>query len=55
MRDYGIDLMEHIDYMTWRRFVTLYSNISPYGATAARADELRKEMQEEPDEGITQT
>lgn len=50
MRDYGIDLMEQLEYMTWRRFVILFSNLSPYGATAARADEIRKEMENEPDE-----
>lgn len=49
-RDYGINLMEHIDTMSWRRFVTLYSNLSSYGATAAKADELRKAMKNEPDE-----
>ena len=41
--------MEQIDHMTWRRFIVLYSNLSPYGATAAKADELRKTADEEPD------
>lgn len=45
LRDYGIDLMEQIDQMSWRRFVALFRNISPYGATAARAEELRKKPQ----------
>ena len=50
MRDYGIDLMEQLDHMTWRRFVVLFSNLSPYGATASRADEERRKMDKEPDE-----
>lgn len=49
-RDYGIDLMEQIDHMTWRRFIVLFSNLSPYGATASKADMLRKQLEEEPDE-----
>ena len=50
LRDYGIDLMEQLDHMSWRRFVVLFGNLTPYGATAIRADELRKEQQDEPDE-----
>ena len=49
LRDYGIDLMEQLEHMSWRRFVVLYRNLSPYGATASRADALRKEMALEPD------
>lgn len=41
-RDYGIDLTEQIDKITWRKFVVLFKNLSPYGATAFKADELRK-------------
>lgn len=46
-RDYGIDLMEQIDLMSWRRFVALFRNLSPYGVAAARAEELRKKPQED--------
>lgn len=49
MRDYRIDLMEQIDKMTWRRFQTLFSNLSPYGATAMKAEMLRKQPDDEPD------
>ena len=49
MRDYGIDLMEQIDYMTWRRFQVLFSNLSPYGATATRADAIRQNGEEDTD------
>ena len=35
-RDYRIDLMEQIDQMSWRRFLVLLNNLSPYGATAMR-------------------
>lgn len=36
--------------MTWRRFIVLFRNLSPYGATAMRADELRNKLDDEPDE-----
>ena len=40
-RDYGIDLVEQIDRMSWRRFKTLLANVSPFGAIAGKAEELR--------------
>lgn len=49
MRDYGINLMEQLENMTWRRFQVLFSNLSPYGATATKADALREKMNDEPD------
>ena len=45
-RDYGIDLMEQIDKISWRRFTALFRNLSPYGAVATRADELRDQEEE---------
>jgi len=36
LRDYRITLMEHIDTMTWRRFLVLLNNLSPNGAVAVR-------------------
>lgn len=47
LRDYGIDLMEQLDSMTWRRFVNLFHNLSPYGAVASRVEELRKKPAED--------
>lgn len=38
LRDYGIDLVEQIDKMSWRRFLALLNNLSPYGAVAMRID-----------------
>lgn len=35
--------------MSWRRFKVLFTNLSPFGATATKAEELRKELNEEPD------
>jgi len=32
-----MNLMEQMDTMTWRRFMTLTRNLSPGSATAARA------------------
>ena len=40
-RDYGIDLTERLDRMSWRRFSALLRNLSPWGAVAARAAGLR--------------
>ena len=34
MRDYQILLVEQIDHMTWRFFLALVNNLSPYGAVA---------------------
>ena len=45
LRDYGIDLMEQLDQMSWRRFTVLFRNLSPYGASASRAEELRRHPQ----------
>ena len=36
-RDYGIDLAEQIDGMSWRKFAALARNLSPFGAVALRA------------------
>lgn len=56
MRDYGIDLVEQIDVLSWRRFSVLFSNLSPYGAVAAKVEELKKHPPEEVsvDEGRSQ-
>ncbi len=40
-RDYGIDLTEQMDRMSWRRFSALLRNLSPQGAVAARVNGLR--------------
>lgn len=46
-RDYGIDLMEQLDKMTWRRFRVLLRNINPFGAVAMKMEEMRKEPDED--------
>ena len=51
MRDYGIDLAERIDGMSWRQFANLARNLSPFGAVAARVQALRGETEQEDDEG----
>lgn len=33
--------------MSWRRFVTLFKNLSPFGAAASRIEELKKKPDEE--------
>lgn len=45
-RDYGIDLMERLDGMSWRRFTALFRNLSAYGAVASRVEEMRKKPQD---------
>ncbi len=47
LRDYGIDLVEQIDVMSWRRFSILFRNLSPYGATAARIEEMKRKPKED--------
>ncbi len=42
MRDYGIDLVEQINTMSWRRFQTLLYCLSANGAVAIR---IRRENQ----------
>lgn len=39
--------MEQLDQMSWRRFTVLFRNLSPYGAAASRAEEMRKKPQPE--------
>ena len=51
LRDYGIDLMERIGDMSWRRFAALARNLSPFGAAALRAGRLRENGQDGNDEG----
>ena len=52
LRDYGIRLVEQLDTMTWRYFLTLVNNLSPYGAAATRISEIREkpEPSDDPDE-----
>lgn len=50
MRDYGIDLVEQIDFMTWRKFSILFRNLSPFGAVASRVQEMKKK----PDDVVTE-
>lgn len=52
LRDYRIVLMEQIDKMSWRYFLVLLNNLSPYGAVAmrVRAANEEKETDEKTDE-----
>lgn len=54
LRDYRIVLMEHLDDMSWRYFLVLMHNLSPYGAVAmqvrAANDKKNTETTEEEDE-----
>ena len=54
MRDYGIDLMDQLDHISWRRFLVLFQNLNPYGAVATRVQEMtdpkNKELEPEDDE-----
>lgn len=38
LRDYGIRLVEQLDHMSWRYFLTLANNLSPWGAAASRIE-----------------
>lgn len=50
LRDYQIRLVEQIDTMTWRFFLTLVNNLSPYGAVAAhiRSANDKNELSDNP-------
>lgn len=47
LRDYGINLVEQIDSMSWRRFTALFRNLSPYGAVASRVEEMKRKPKED--------
>ena len=40
-RDYGMDLLRELDYMSWRRFQVLLRHLSPFGAVARALEEER--------------
>lgn len=46
LRDYHIILLEHIDKMSWRYFLALVRNLSPYGAVAARVHEAENSKEQ---------
>lgn len=46
MRDYNIRLVEQLDRMTWRLFLVLLNNLSPYGAVAMRIRSMNDKKQE---------
>lgn len=53
LRDYRIVLMERLDHMTWRYFLSLLNNLSPNGAVAVRIREESEKQEtssEESDE-----
>lgn len=53
LRDYHIILLERIDSMSWRYFLALVRNLSPYGAVAARlheADNAKEQNDDQTDE-----
>ena len=47
LRDYGIRLVERLDDMTWRFFLVLVNNLSPWGMTAAKIAEEQKKPEED--------
>ena len=42
-RDYGMNLGEALDGMSWRRFSVLVRHLSPFGAAAQAAEKIRAE------------
>lgn len=50
LREYGIDLMEQMESMTWRRFLCLTKNLSAQSAVAGRARTLHGMQPEEKEE-----
>lgn len=51
-RDYGIDLTQQLDKLSWRRFIVLMNNLNPYGAVATRiqAEQTKKDAEGTDDE-----
>ena len=45
-RDYGLDLREALDGMSWRRFSVLVRHLSPFGAAAQAVEAVREEGEE---------
>lgn len=48
LRDYGIYLVERLDKMSWRLFLSLLNNLSPYGAVASRIMAEQDKAKREP-------
>ena len=49
-RDYGILLVERISTLSWRLFLALLNNLSPYGAVAARVSDEQEKKNNEPED-----
>lgn len=47
MRDYRIRLVEQLETMSWRYFLVLLNNLTPYGAVAAKVQDLLKKPAED--------
>lgn len=47
LRDYRIRLVEHLEHMSWRYFLVLLHNLTPYGAVAARVQEMAQKPSED--------
>lgn len=47
LRDYRILLVERLEHMSWRYFLVLLHNLTPYGAVAARMQELERQPVED--------
>ena len=51
LRDYGIQLVEQLNNISWRKFTVLLNNLSPHGAVAMRMSmEESKAPEESPED-----
>lgn len=48
LRDYRIRLVEQINHMSWRYFLVLLNNLTPYGAVATRVQTEKEKPSEDP-------
>lgn len=50
LRDYGILLVERIEYMSWRLFLNLLNNLSTDGAVAVKVRAEQRKPSDDPED-----
>ncbi|NLI05382.1 MAG: hypothetical protein GX483_09010 [Actinomycetaceae bacterium] len=51
-RDYGMDLSQVLDVISWRRFKVLMDNLSPFGAVATSIQAIKDTQPVSEDEKV---
>lgn len=50
LRDYRIRLVEQLSSMSWRYFLVLLNNLTPYGAVATKIQAQKEQPSENPED-----